>query len=84
MNSRSKERLIYALSTGWGFIGLKFNESKTSRHTLWVNSPHISGGWVANKVDASISEDDFLDALLDEAGVPKLKNLEGSSDGETK
>ena len=61
--------MVRALAKGWGFQDLKFNENRVQRHSLWVHNP-VEDGWRCHKVDASI-RDDYLNPLLDEAGVPR-------------
>ncbi len=63
-------RMAKALAAGWGFSSLQKSLTKTSRHSLWVKSP-IEDGWRAHKVSGEILEEDILNYLLDEAGVPK-------------
>ncbi len=64
-------RITKAIMAGWGFQGLRFNKDKCQRHALWVSSPKDNGGWRCHKVDSTVSKEDYLNALLDEAGVPK-------------
>ena len=66
----TESRIINALKLGWGFSNLHFNPIMSQRHSLWVRRPG-NDGWECNKVVASMSEEDYVEHLLDEAGVPK-------------
>ena len=72
MNEKSSKRLINALQNGWGFANLEFNPNTTQRHSLWISSPEMKGMWQCNKVDASIPANEYIEALLDESGVPTI------------
>jgi len=69
MKSKGKDRIVKALNSGWGFSDLFFNDNSVQRHSLWARRPGQEG-WQCHKVNADIGKDDYVDALLDEAGVP--------------
>lgn len=66
-------RMVKAISNGWGFQYLQRSPTKTGRHSLWVHDPNdpAGDGWRCHKVSGDVKEKDLVDALLDEAGVPK-------------
>jgi len=70
MITNGTERLVRALKDGWGFQYLEVNPFKFQRHSMYVTKKGAEGWW-AVKVNADIREEDCLNALLDEAGVPK-------------
>lgn len=68
---QTNNRMIAALEKGWGFMFLQFNNEPSQRHSLYVQRPKIDG-WCCYKVNADeFNRSNFVDALLDEAGVPK-------------
>lgn len=67
---KGEKRLVRALQQGWGFQGLYFNKNRSQRHHLWVTA-FGDVGWRVHKVNADVSRENYLLALLDEAGVPK-------------
>jgi len=60
-------RLVNAMCQGWSFGPIKRADSPTSRHCLWAKEPN-SDEWQAHKIPGNVGR--WLDALLDEAGVP--------------
>jgi hypothetical protein len=68
-------RLGKAVVEGWCFSNLTFNSSPKQRHSVYVRTPCIDGRiheetWTCHKVNANII-DGWVDALLDEAKIPK-------------
>ena len=75
--SKAGKRIINALQNGWVFGSLHKTPQKTSRHSLVASDPNDpecrspDGGirYRGHKVDGR--EEDWLNSLLDEAGVPE-------------
>ena len=68
MESKVAMRIWRAIQNDWSFRFPKKSPVPHSRHSIWVSKPD-SDLWYAEKVDGT--EEDWINALLDEAGVPK-------------
>jgi hypothetical protein len=68
MNKATRaERIGRAVLDGWGIDGFRRAARKTMRHCVWIREPRKCL-WQAVKVDGSVR--DWINALLDEAGIP--------------
>ena len=61
-------RVLAALLRGWAFQYFKKAAAKTSRHSVYAQEPDEEG-WVCHKAPGD--DPDWVNALLDEAGVPR-------------
>ena len=67
ISNETAQRTWRAIQLDWNFSFFKKATSKTSRHSVWVRPP--GRNWHVEKVSGE--ERDWVNALLDEASVPK-------------